>query len=139
MTVSVDILAPYTAYLALILRVVLGGAFILHGYPKLGPQKVQVRGWMKSMGMPGVLGTLAGTLEFFGGIFLIVGLIVPVVAALYAIFMASIIVMKVTKMKAKFVDPQGPSYELDLLYLLLSVVMLSIGSGYLSLDSLVGV
>ena len=74
---------------ALILRLALGSLFIVHGYPKLTSGRKQGGEWMKSMGLPAAAASLATVLELLGGILLIVGLIVPIVAVLFAIEMVS--------------------------------------------------
>ena len=79
---------------------------MVHGYPKL-KSKDQAVNWMKSMGLPGGTAVMAAVLEFFGGLFLVVGLLVPIVALFFAIQFASIVVMKSTKMKAKYIAPSG--------------------------------
>lgn len=46
--------------------------------------------------------------------------------------------MKVTKMKAGFMGSGGkPGYEIDFTYLMLSLAILLLGSGAISLDSLI--
>jgi putative oxidoreductase len=130
-------LIGYTPFLALILRVVVGATLMVHGYPKLKSSSGSVN-WMKSLGMPGVTAILAGILEFFGGLFLVIGLIVPIVALFLAIQFASISIMKRSKMKAEYVAVGKPSYEVDVLYLLLSIVLIVLGAGVLSLDMLIG-
>ena len=66
-------------------------------------------------------------LEFFGGLFLILGLIVPVVSAFYVIFFAS-----------NYIDPSNVCYEGDALYLLLSLIIAIFGAGPYSSDALIG-
>lgn len=64
----------------LILRIGLGIMFILHGYPKMfgGPEKwTEVGGAVQYLGIhftPMFFGFMAGVAEFFGGIFLLLGL-----------------------------------------------------------------
>lgn len=137
MTAILQVPLAYVPYLALFLRVIVGGTLMIHGYPKVKSRE-QSMGWMKSMGMPGVTAALAGILEFFGGLFLVVGLIVPVVALLFAIQFASIIWMKKSKMKAEYVSTSKPSYEIDVLYLLLSIALIVLGAGAMSISGLVG-
>jgi putative oxidoreductase len=135
-----NLLEPFlatTPYLALFLRVVVGASLMVHGYPKL-KSKDQAVGWMKSMGIPGGTAVMASILEFFGGLFLVVGFLVPIVALFFAIQFASIVVMKSTKMKAKYIDPSKPNYEIDVTYLLLSIVLIVLGAGVLSIDALLG-
>ena len=131
-------LTPYAGYLALLVRVWVGGNLIIHSRPKLGKGAAQSANWMKSMGMPSWTAVAATYLELLGGIFLIIGLIVPIVAVLFIIQFASIIVMKRMKMHAEYISSAKPSYEIDVLYLILSIVILGLGSGVLSLDGVIG-
>jgi len=128
-------LLPYTAYLALLVRVWVGTNFILHANLKL-PKKgrEQAAQWMKSMGLPAVAASLATTLELVGGIFLILGLIVPVVALLFVIEMVSTSALNKLKMKKGYIG----GYELDVLYILLDIVLFVLGGGALSIDSVIG-
>ena len=70
-----DFLIFYTPYLALLLRVVMGVTFVMHGYPKLKDPKATLK-WTESLGVPAAATIVAIVLEFFGGIALILGLIV---------------------------------------------------------------
>ncbi len=126
-----------TAWL-LIFRVVTGGTMMIHGYPKLKDGSRQAGQWMKSMGIPPWTATLAMILEFFGGILLIAGFLTRPVSAFMALFMISNIIMKKTKMKASYVSQDKPSYEVDVLYLLIAVTLAVIGPGLLSIDHLIG-
>jgi putative oxidoreductase len=92
------------------------------------------------MGVPAAAAVLVTILEFFGGIFLIVGLLVPLVAGLFAIQFVSIIAMKASKMKANFMGSGGkPSYEIDFTYLILALAIFLLGAGAFSLDAILGV
>jgi putative oxidoreductase len=137
-----DLLEPflnYVPYLALVLRVVVGASLAVHGRPKLaGEGKRGAISFMESQGVPGTAATLSGILEFFGGLFLIVGLIVPVVSLFFVLQFASIIALKGRKMKMSYIAPGKPNYEIDVTYLLLSLVLLVLGAGALSLDGLLG-
>ncbi|MBN2731362.1 MAG: DoxX family protein [Balneolaceae bacterium] len=72
--------AKYRNIGLLILRIGLGTMFILHGYPKLfgGPvvweQVGAATGVLGVDVLPVALGFLAGITEFFGGIFLLLGI-----------------------------------------------------------------
>ena len=136
MTTLLEPFLPYVPYLALLVRVVVGGTLMIHGYPKLKSKEQSVN-WMKSMGLPGSSAILAAILEFFGGLFLVVGLIVPIVSFLFAIQFIAIVIMKKTKMKAAYVSPGKPSYEIDIVYLLFSIVLIVLGAGALSIDGLI--
>lgn len=78
----------------LILRIVLGIIFIGHGAQKLfgmfgGPGIGGVTGFFGSLGvpMPGVMAWVVGFFEFFGGIFVLIGLLTPVGGVMIATVM----------------------------------------------------
>jgi uncharacterized membrane protein YphA (DoxX/SURF4 family) len=73
------ILLPYVGFLALFLRIWVGANFVGHGYPKLDKGRQQTLQWTKSLGVPSILTYLAIILEFFGGLSLIIGFLVPLV------------------------------------------------------------
>jgi putative oxidoreductase len=129
----------YTPYLALLVRVWIGGNLMIHGRPKLRKEaRKQATAWMESMGVHPMAVQLVSILEFFGGIFLIIGLIVPIVSAFFAIEFAAIAIVKRTKMKAAYIHTTKPSYEIDILYLIFSIILVWLGAGYFSIDQLVG-
>ncbi len=90
------------------------------------------------MGIPVFTAVAATVVEFFGGILLIIGLIVPVVSAFAAIEFAAIIAVKKTKMHAPYVSFERgkPTYEIDAFYLVLALVLFVLGAGAFSLDNL---
>lgn len=125
--------------LAAFLRVIVGIAIVMHGLPKVKGAWKQSGEWIKSMGVPADAAVLVTILEFFGGIFLIVGLIVPIVAGFLAIQFLAIIIVKKVKMHAALIgSQQKPSYEIDFTYLLLALVLVVLGAGVLSVDSVIG-
>jgi putative oxidoreductase len=130
------ILMPYTVYLALLLRVWVGANFVAHGYPKLGKTREQTLQWTKSLGVPVVATYLAIILEFFGGLSLIIGFIVPIVGFFIALEMITVIFLKKTKMKAPYMGQN--SFEIDITYLMLAIVLIVVGAGAMSLDSFLG-
>ena len=86
MTAITKVLATNNSFSALALRLPLGIIFAAHGAQKLfgwfGGYGLHGTGqWMASVGIePGVLmAALAGSAEFFGGLFLIAGLLVRLV------------------------------------------------------------
>ena len=138
MTALLDPLLPYVGYLAFILRIWVGANFIIHARPKLGQGFAQTAQSMKGLGVP-VGATYAATaLELIGGIFLIVGLLVPVVGVFFVIFMIANSILKKRKMHADYISTGKPSYEIDVLYLVLALVLVFIGAGVLSLDGAIG-
>jgi putative oxidoreductase len=135
-----EVLNPYEPQLLLILRLALGVGLALHGYPKAKGGRVQAGQWLKSMGISPLAADLVTVLEFLGGIFLILGLLTPLVGLFFVVQFGSIILVKKSKMDASFISAvQGkPTYEIDVVYLLLALVFLVLGAGPLSLDSLFG-
>ena len=134
-----DPLLPYVGYLALFLRVWVGANFVIHARPKLGQGMTQTTQWIKSMGMPAGAAYAAAALELGGGIALILGLLVPLVGALFVVFMAANSIMKKRKMHADYIVQGKPSYEIDALYLALALVLVFLGAGVFSIDGALGI
>ena len=127
---------PYTGYLSLFLRVWVGANFVAHGYPKLGKGRQQTLQWTKSLGVPTLATYLAMILEFFGGLSLIIGFIVPIVGFFIALEMIGAMLLKKTRMKAPYMGQN--SYEIDIAYLMLAIALIVLGAGVFSVDSLLG-
>lgn len=118
----------------LVLRLVMGAAFILHGWPKIQDPM----GWMgPDAAMPAALLALAAVAEFGGGIALIVGLL----TRLASLGIAGVMVVAIAKVHVPaghpFVSTVGASYELAAIYLSCAVLLLILGSGRLGLDAIV--
>ncbi len=96
-------LSKYSDFGLLIIRVGLGGMFMFHGMPKItgGPDKwVKIGSAIKYVGIdffPVFWGFMAAFSEFFGGIFLILGLYFRPVCILLTITMAVAANMHLTK------------------------------------------
>lgn len=131
------VLMSYTPYLALLLRLVVGVTMMMHGYPKLKNPQQTVQ-WTKSLGVPAVATYLAIVLEFFGGIALIIGLIVPIVAFFIALEMIGNTILKRVKMKAPYLQTTQGAYEIDVTYLLLALTMIVLGAGAFSIGAFIG-
>ena len=122
------------------LRVGAGVIFAAHGAQKLfgwfgGYGLEGSGGWMASIGIePGVLmAALAGGAEFFGGLFLIVGLLVRPAAVVLAITMV-VAIAAVHLQNGLFMTNNG--YEFGLALLVISVGLAIRGAGSISLDRL---
>lgn len=135
-----EVLNPYGPELLLALRLGVGVGLALHGHPKVKGGRVQAGQWLKSMGISALAADLVTVLEFLGGIFLILGLLTPLVGLFFVVQFGSIIWMKKSKMHARFISTeQGkPTYEIDAVYLLLALVFFVLGAGPISLDGLLG-
>jgi putative oxidoreductase len=117
----------------LLVRVVVGVAFVLHGWPKVQ----NPFGWMAGMenAPPGVLQALAAGLEFFGGILLALGLVTRVSAlALASVMVGALVLVHIPK-GDPFVAPGKPSWELAAVYFAISLLILVTGPGRYSLDA----
>lgn len=119
-------------------RVAIGIIFAAHGAQKLfawfgGYGLEGTAGWMESIGLaPGLLmATLAGSAEFFGGLLLIVGLLVRPAAFVLAITMI-VAIVTVHLENGLFMSANG--YEFGLALLAVTVALLIRGAGSLSMD-----
>jgi len=120
---------------ALVLRVVLGISFFIHGLVKFQGGIGNIAGWFESIGLPGFLAYAVATIELVGGAALILGLGTRLVSALLGIIMIGA-TLKV-KLAAGFLgDGQsGAGWELDLAFLAMAVYLVLNGSYAWSLDS----
>jgi putative oxidoreductase len=118
----------------LLLRVAMGAAFVLHGWPKIQ----HPFDWMgPSASVPGALQALAALAEFGGGIALALGLLTPLAALGIACTMATALGMVHLRRGDPFVGAPGqPSSEPAAVYLAAALLFLLIGPGALSLDAL---
>ena len=136
-----DLLMRYTPYLALVIRVVVGIAFVMHGYPKLKNPQGTLK-WTGGLSVPAAATVAAIVLEFFGGIALILGFLVPIVAFFILLEMIGNIALKKTKMKAPYLTGENAptnAYETDVLYILLALAMMVLGAGPFSLSAALGI
>lgn len=117
-----------------LLRVVMGIAFMHHGWGKMQSPF----GWMPPEApIPGFLQFLAAFSEFGGGIALVIGLLTRIASLGLAITMAIAAMMHAFVMHDPFVasGPGQSSYELAFIYFCISVLFLNIGPGKYSLDA----
>ena len=129
----------YQDWALLLLRVALGAAFIVHGYPKLFTgMRAGFAGWLDSIGIkPGKFWALVvGVVEFFGGIALVLGVFTQLAAALVAVNML-VAMAKVKWGKAKFVEMEKTGWELDFIYLAAAAILFTFGPGGYALESYV--
>ena len=127
---------PFSIDLALLLiRLVCGYAFILHGWGKIQHPMT----WMgPDATVPGFLQLLAAFSEFGGGIALIVGLVTRLASLGILCTMAVAVYTHAFVMHDLFVNPKGgSSFEPASVYFCVAVVLLAAGAGRFSLDKAV--
>jgi putative oxidoreductase len=116
----------------LILRLVMGAAFILHGWPKIQNPTA----WLGAGNpTPALFQALAAVAEFGGGIALILGLLTRVAAVGLAVTMVVAITTFHLPQRDPFVNPGGSSWELAGIYLACSILLFLTGPGRISLDA----
>jgi len=133
----------------LIVRGLLGVLMLVHGYQLL-LSKVDrdiLLPLMKSLNVPRVAFELAAVLAFFGGIFMILGLLTRLVAAFFIIFMVCSIALYITKLTEAvhmgafdyyYKSSKGyiKGWELDTMIIAVSLILTVLGGGVYSLDHL---
>jgi putative oxidoreductase len=114
-------------------RIVVGVYFILHGHELFDPKAMQeFADWLKKdLGFPAplLMAYLRTGAEFFGGIFLVLGLFTRLGAALIGI----------TMLVATFTAGKGDVFgkaEMTVVYTVLSATIFLVGAGKFSLDHL---
>jgi putative oxidoreductase len=127
----------FVPYLALVVRIWVGTNMMIHGYSKLRNMKQAAEETKQTLGIPVGATYTATILEFLGGLLLIIGLIVPIVGLFFAIFMIANVIMKKRRMNAAYIAPGKASYEIDITYLILSIILIVLGAGTLSVDSVI--
>ena len=112
----------------LLLRLVAGLAFVLHGWPKLK----NPLGWM-GPGMPAPLQALAVLAEVGGGLGWMLGLLTPLASA----GIAGTMVVAIARHAFVKGDPFLGGYELAAIYLCIAILLFVSGPGDLALDHLI--
>jgi putative oxidoreductase len=119
------------AWSTLILRVVLGITFFLHGLDKFNSGIGNTVGWFESIGLPGGLAYAVAVIELVGGLLVIVGLGTKIVAALLAVIMLGAIFT--AKLSMGFLN----GYELDIALFAMALFIAVNRSHMLAIDSVV--
>jgi putative oxidoreductase len=114
----------------LVLRLVLGLIFFSHGYPKLAHSSTGMQGFFVQHELPAYFVYVAGVLEVFGGILLVLGLFTRGAALLLAIEMG-VAIWKVHSAGGIYAVHD---YEFPLAMLAGSFALATVGAGSLSLD-----
>jgi putative oxidoreductase len=116
----------------LVIRVVTGLAFTMHGWPKIQ----HPFSWMGPEAFaPGVFQALAALSEFGGGLAWILGLLTPLASLGIAATMVVAFSTHAFMRGDPFVSTTGgPTYELAAVYLCIALLLMAMGPGRFSLD-----
>jgi len=129
--------APFRDLVPLPLRVVMGLAFMVHGYPKITHLALTAESFGQRGFVPGLFwGPLVAFVEVVGGAGLVLGLLTRYWGAAIAIEMVVTTLRVKVPRGTSFVSTggQGIGYELDLIYLAVALALVVLGSGSLSVD-----
>jgi putative oxidoreductase len=113
------------------IRVVLGITFFIHGLVKFQGGIENTAGWFDSIGLPGVLAYVVALIELVGGIALVIGLFSRVVSVLISLLMVGAIV------KVQLASGFLGGYELDLALLVMAIFIAINGSKAYALDQVI--
>lgn len=117
-----------------ILRVVLGLTFLIHGLVKFQGGLSNTAAWFDMIGLPGFLAYIVAVVEVIGGIALILGLGTKIVSVLIAILLVGAIFT--AKLQGGFLgDGAGAGYELDLALFAMAVYLILADTSKFSLDA----
>lgn len=117
----------------LILRVVFGLMFLIHGIAKFQGGISNTVGYFDSLGLPGSLAYAIAIIELVGGLLLIVGLGTRIIGALFAVIMLGAIFS--AKLSLGLLgDGVSAGYELELVFLAIGVYFVLANPINLSLD-----
>ncbi|MDA7026643.1 DoxX family protein [Bacillus sp. CLL-7-23] len=120
---------------ALILRLITGLTFLLHGIHKLQGGFDNTVGFFNSFGIPGFLAYVVVFIELVGGVLMILGVGTRIIGFLFAVVVVGAIFT--VKLSAGFIGTDGSmGYEFDLALLAIAIHLMLNGSQLLSLDSL---
>jgi putative oxidoreductase len=131
-----DHLQPFGA---LVMRLILGGILIAHGYSKIIPRGAlySFAQFVVHLGLPAWTGYLSAFTEFFGGMLLVLGLLTRFAALAAAIDM-SVAFVKV-HLHAGLTGHAGQQgLEFPLALLALALMLVFTGGGLLAIDGAMG-
>lgn len=126
-------LADLSDHAMLVLRVIVGVIFVIHGWPKL----TGARGMAQAFGRPspGVIAffTAQGLVETAGGVAMALGVVTQLAAIAFVVIMIGATALKNTMMKTGFMAQQTTGWEFDLALLGANLVILTHGPGRFAL------
>ena len=118
-------------FVLLFIRLILGATMVYYGSFKIKDPKKNSKNFKKMGFKPKIIwGTLIMGVEFFGGIFIILGIFPRIFATLFAIQMITGTFWKI-KTDKKFTD-----YSYDILLFIIYATIIWFGSGFLTMVKL---
>jgi putative oxidoreductase len=121
----------------MILRVVLGIAFAVHGWMKWQTGIDGVAGFFGSIGVPApeLMAWVVTIVELVGGIFLIIGFLTQFVSILLLLDMLGAILF--ARVSGPFIEGGGISWEKEAVFAAAAVCLILAGPGIWSVDDIV--
>lgn len=118
-----------------IIRVVLGLTFFIHGLVKFQGGIANTAGYFDSLGIPGFMAYVVAVIELLGGIAMVLGIGTRVVSILFAIIMLGAIFT--AKLSLGFLgNGQMAGYELDVALLAMSIFFIFANKTSFALDQM---
>ena len=130
--VFIEQFSGYAAYSLLALRLLVGGLFFYSGSHKIK----NLKGFAEHNHIPLLVGTGAVLFELIGGLMLILGLFVEIASLMIISIMLGAIYHHVVKWGSPY-WAQNKGWEYDLMWLIMSLVILTHGPGALSLQNFI--
>lgn len=119
---------------AVILRIILGLTFFIHGFVKFQGGINNTVGFFDSIGIPGFVAYLVAAIELIGGIALILGIGTRIVSVLFAVIMLGAIFT--VKLPLGFLgNGQMAGYEFELALLAMAIFLAFAKRSFFSLDN----
>ena len=115
------------------LRLALGIIFLYHGYLKLSNLSQTAQFFQNNVGFPGFIGYLVGFVEFFGGLFLILGILEKWASIGVGIIMLGALYFKIFVWKVPFFAMDKTGWEFDLILLASAISIFILGGGNYSI------
>jgi putative oxidoreductase len=125
----------FTPYVPLLLRLVVGITFFLHGLQKLQGGIDGTAGFFASLGIPApqAAALFVALLETVGGLALVLGIGTRLFSLLFIVLM--LVAIFTVKVRVGYIGAQGAAgAELDTLLLVGSLCLVILGSGALSIE-----
>lgn len=119
-----------------ILRIVLGIAFVVHGWLKW-QDIAGIQGFFGNVGIPapGIMAYVVATVELLGGLFLIAGFLTQISSILLFLVMIGAIVY--VRINSPFIEGGGISWEKEAVFAAAALCLFLAGPGAWSVDDIV--